>query len=174
MKANTSFTINFSHKQVSPDFPLYFGYVKHYKGFIKKDDNGRFHITDNGGRQYSIHYDVNTVEGRHMTLPSDHILPKEFKRLIGYIKKCKDIEVKVKKEKEQKIEICTVCKLFSQGLHKGKCKDCIDLIRIRNFQIKKAKKKEMQKVVKQQEKQIVQEKPVTLTIWQKIKKLCKK
>lgn len=57
------------------------GYKKHYDSYILKDDKGRFHVKWDGDNVWSIHYDVNTYNGKHMTLPSEYKLQEEKKRI---------------------------------------------------------------------------------------------
>lgn len=89
MQALSSMTFDVTHKHFGEKaFFKKAGYKKHIRGYIKKDDDGRFHIVHVGLGYWSIHYDVNTGGGRHMTMPSEYKLPEEFKRIvkkIGYL-----------------------------------------------------------------------------------------
>lgn len=61
-----------------------FKYKKREKDWIKQDEQGRYHAIQIG-REINVHYDVNTVDGRHMTLPSVNKLQKEKKKMLYYL-----------------------------------------------------------------------------------------
>ncbi len=76
--------------------------VKNQKAYEKKNNIGRFHITFEGLDTYNIHCDVDTLNGRHMTLPSTHELPKEWDRIRPLLPEVKDKYFKIQKKKEIK------------------------------------------------------------------------
>lgn len=105
MKVATRYTFELNSYKWGMNFIVNsLGYNKHFDSWIKKDGNGRYHIKYEGGHSFSIHYDVNTVDGKHMTLPSVETLQREWKRITPAIKhfniKYKKPVVKTPKKKK--------------------------------------------------------------------------
>jgi hypothetical protein len=86
---------------------LHLGFKKHYAGYVKDCDRGRLHLSVEP-ENINCHFDVDTVDGRHMTLPSEITLQKQCRKLqreIGLYKKnniTESIEAQILKNKIKK------------------------------------------------------------------------
>ena len=61
-----------------------------------------------------------------MTLPSEYILPKEFKKLYGFIKKLKKLYSYKNIKNQGTFSTCKMCLDYIEIYHKGRCKNCHD------------------------------------------------
>lgn len=103
MQALSSMTLQVGKKFfIEKMFFKQLGYKKHIRGYIKKDDDGRFHIVHSGMANWTLHYDVNTSGGRHMTMPSEYKLPAEFKRLVQELNKLPNLKKYAKNFRKNK------------------------------------------------------------------------
>lgn len=107
MKVATKYVFELNNYKWGKNFIEHsLGYERHFDSWIKRDERGRYHITYEGEYTFNIHYDVDTVDGKHMTLPSVETLQTEWKRITPAIKyfnlKYKKPVVKTPKEKKIK------------------------------------------------------------------------
>lgn len=119
--------------------------IKYGKGWKREVNGGHFHVTHEGDELYNLHFDVDTVNGRHMTLPSTHTLQnedarirpilvkwirenlkiKDYIRIINYLEK-----EKIKKEnKEKKVKI----KIKSETLNYNEMKIKLKELKKKSF-----------------------------------------
>lgn len=94
MQTISQFTIDTSKKYLHiPQMLTILGYSQREKDWIRKTENGRYHAIVIG-RDINVHFDVDTLDGRHMTLPSLVTLQTEKKQMLKYLFKQSDYKTK--------------------------------------------------------------------------------
>lgn len=145
MKTISSYTFSFfawKRNQIKFFYKkLGYSFRQEKEDYIKYDNFGKFHVKYVGLYEYTIHYDVDTVDGRHMTLVSTGKLQDEIQVI-------KDYKVKIENILNIRYYLCKICYIKMLNLHIDKmCKSCRrDSLPVKT--IKKLEKKKLKVKIK--------------------------